>query len=95
MASIFNTGSVPSFSKEQQKIRRAAWKPSTVRLAMQQSAPAVTVFRSEKAEAEYQARLQMEAAEKAAKVEARKAAQVAGRAKAAATRAAKAKKDRK
>lgn len=67
MASIFNTGSIPAFSKEQQKIRRAAWKPNSARIEAHESSEPVTVYRSPKAEAERRARLEAEVAAKAAK----------------------------
>lgn len=67
MASIFNVGNVPTFTKEQKKIRRLAWKPNTMRLKMQASGP-VFVTRSPKAQAEYEAREAAKAAEKAARV---------------------------
>ena len=66
MASIFNTGVAPSFSKEQRKERRLAWKPSSIREKMHTCAPGVVVFRSEKAQAERDAREAQKAAEKAA-----------------------------
>ena len=84
MASIFTTGGIPTFTKEQQKIRRLAWKPNTSRTKAAEAAPAVTVFRSEKAQAEFEAREAAKAAEKVAKRQ-------AAFEKAAATRAANAK----
>ena len=82
MASIFNTGLVPSFTKEQQKVRRAAWKPNSARVKLAASGDAVAVYRSPKAQAEYDARMVAEAQAKAEK-------RAAALAKAAATRAAK------
>lgn len=84
MASIFNTGVAPSFTKEQQKIRRAAWKPNSVRLKLHAAAQGVVVYRSPAAQAEFEARTAAAAAEKAA----RRAAAVE---KSKATRAANAK----
>lgn len=81
MASIFATGIVPTFSAEQTAIRRAAWKPSTSRLALQVNGEAAVVYRSPKAQAEYEARIAAEAAAKAEK-------KAAALAKSAATRAA-------
>ena len=82
MASIFNTGLVPSFTKEQQKVRRAAWKPNSARIKLVASGDAVAVYRSPKAQAEYEARVAAEAQAKAEK-------KASALAKAAATRAAK------
>lgn len=64
MASVFTSGLVPTFTKEQTKMRRTAWKPSTARLKMQKSGPVTVVFRSEtrKVEIETFEALQAEAA---------------------------------
>ena len=67
MASIFNTGLIPTFTKEQQKTRRAAWKPNSVALKMKQSGSAVTVYRSPERQAEWEAEQNAIAAEKLAR----------------------------
>lgn len=82
MGSIFTTGQVPTFSKEQQKMRKAAWKPHSSRVEVVAPGSVVTVYRSPKAQAEYDARMAAEAQAKAEK-------KAAALAKAAATRAAK------
>jgi hypothetical protein len=82
MGSIFATGQVPTFSKEQQKMRKAAWKPHTSRAEVVAPGSAVAVYRSPKAQAEYEARVAAEAQAKAEK-------RAATLAKMAATRAAK------
>ena len=84
MASVFNTGVAPSFTKEQQKVRRTAWKPNSARMKMQVSGSAVTVYRSPKAQAEFEAKQAQVAMEKAAR-------RMAAVEKAKATRAANAK----
>lgn len=82
MGSIFAAGQVPTFSKEQQKVRKAAWKPNSAHAAVANPGPAVAVYRSPKAQAEYEARVAAEAAAKAEK-------RAATLARMAATRAAK------
>ena len=56
MASIFATGKAPVQSKEQRKVSRQAWKPSSSRLKMQKSGSAVVLFRSEARQAELAAK---------------------------------------
>ena len=82
MASIFTTGNIPVFSDEQKAIRIAAWKPNSARLKSEQNEDAVVLFRSPKAQAEYDARIQAAAEAKAEK-------RAATLAKMAATREAK------
>lgn len=73
---------------EQKKVSNAAWKPSKIRVAMQQSSECVTVYRSPEAQAAHEAKLAAIEAEKAE----RKAAGIAKRAATlAAKKAAKAK----
>lgn len=84
MGSIFATGKAPVFSKEQQKQRKLAWKPNSAHQKANEDGEGIVLYRSPKAQAEYEARLAAEAQAKAEK-------RAATLAKMAATRAAKSK----
>lgn len=73
MASIFVNAKAAVLTKEQKKVRRAAWKPSKARAEMQMSGTTVVIFRSPKAQAEHDARVAAAIAAKFAKTSSAKA----------------------